>query len=245
VAQRKDLRVPVPAAHRQQPQQREHVRHTEIGRSQHGPSPCHSVPRHTSAPPTTPARMRFSARAGPVDQVSARGSPDRAPVGQPQRGPSLPAGSHDTVTPPQPAATARPAAQSSTAPRSQARHRNTRRAMTLSSRDRSPRPSACCPPNRSRRSRSPPAPRRAAAPAGHYGYRHPRIRHYRLPMNVLPLRGTPSPQRTRGDVPTSRTNTQNAFLCRSVRGQRGRGRYTSERCSMATTVTWRWRSSIR
>jgi uncharacterized membrane protein YgaE (UPF0421/DUF939 family) len=23
-------------------------------------------------------------------------------------------------------------------------------------------------------------------------------------------------------------------------GQRGRGRYTSERCSMATTVTWRW-----
>ena len=33
-------------------QQREHVRHTEIGQSQqHGPSPCHSLPRHMSAPP--------------------------------------------------------------------------------------------------------------------------------------------------------------------------------------------------
>ena len=45
MAQREDLRVFVPAAHRQQPQQREHVRHTEIGQSQqHGRSPCHSVP---------------------------------------------------------------------------------------------------------------------------------------------------------------------------------------------------------
>jgi hypothetical protein len=44
VAQREDLRVLVPAAHRQQPQQREHVRHTKVGQSQqHGPSPCHSV----------------------------------------------------------------------------------------------------------------------------------------------------------------------------------------------------------
>ena len=35
----------VPVAHRQQPQQREHVRHTKVGQSQqHGPSPCHSVP---------------------------------------------------------------------------------------------------------------------------------------------------------------------------------------------------------
>ena len=53
VAQREDLRVFVPAAHRQQPQQREHVRHTEIGQSQqHGRSPCHNVHRRTSAPPT-------------------------------------------------------------------------------------------------------------------------------------------------------------------------------------------------
>jgi hypothetical protein len=45
VAQREDLRVFVPVAHRQQPQQREHVRHTEIGQSQqHSRSPCHSVP---------------------------------------------------------------------------------------------------------------------------------------------------------------------------------------------------------
>ena len=45
VAQREDLCVFVPAAHRQQPQQREHVRHTEIGQSQqHGRSPCHSIP---------------------------------------------------------------------------------------------------------------------------------------------------------------------------------------------------------
>ena len=40
VTQREDLRVLVPVAHRQQPQQREHVRHTEIGQSQqHGRSP--------------------------------------------------------------------------------------------------------------------------------------------------------------------------------------------------------------
>jgi hypothetical protein len=45
VAQREDLLVFVPAAHRQQPQQREHVRHTEIGQlQQHGRSPRHSVP---------------------------------------------------------------------------------------------------------------------------------------------------------------------------------------------------------
>ena len=37
VAQREDLRVLVSAAHRQQPQQREHVRHTEVSQSQqHG-----------------------------------------------------------------------------------------------------------------------------------------------------------------------------------------------------------------
>jgi len=33
VAQREDLRVLVPAAHRQEPQQREHVRHTEVCQS--------------------------------------------------------------------------------------------------------------------------------------------------------------------------------------------------------------------
>jgi hypothetical protein len=53
VAQREDLRVLVLAAHWQQSQQREHVSHTEVSQSQqHGPSPCHSVPRHSSAPPT-------------------------------------------------------------------------------------------------------------------------------------------------------------------------------------------------
>jgi hypothetical protein len=51
VAQRQDLRVFVPAAHRQQPQQHEHVRHTERGQlQQHGRSPCNSVPCSTSAP---------------------------------------------------------------------------------------------------------------------------------------------------------------------------------------------------
>ena len=78
VAQREDLCVFVPAAHRQQPQQREHVRHTKVGQSQrHGPSQCHSVPvarvprrplsRTTSGPPVQrlqPAWMRFSAGAG-------------------------------------------------------------------------------------------------------------------------------------------------------------------------------------
>jgi hypothetical protein len=48
VAQRKDLRVFLLAARRQQSQQRKHVRHTEVGQSQqHGPSPCHNVsPSH-------------------------------------------------------------------------------------------------------------------------------------------------------------------------------------------------------
>ena len=80
MAQREDLRVFVPAAHRQQPQQREDVRHTEVGQSQeHGRSPCHSVPlsherptgRHRTASATSatsahrlpPAWMRFSAGA--------------------------------------------------------------------------------------------------------------------------------------------------------------------------------------
>ena len=45
MAQRENLRVFVPAAHRQQPQQREHVRHTEVGQpQQHGRSPCHNNP---------------------------------------------------------------------------------------------------------------------------------------------------------------------------------------------------------
>ena len=45
VAQREDLRVFFPAAHRKQPQQCEHVHNTEIGQlQQHGRSPCHSVP---------------------------------------------------------------------------------------------------------------------------------------------------------------------------------------------------------
>ena len=49
VAQREDFRVLVPAAHRQQPQQREHVRHTEVGQlQQHGPSPCHSASHRTT-----------------------------------------------------------------------------------------------------------------------------------------------------------------------------------------------------
>jgi hypothetical protein len=57
VAQREDLRFLVPAAHRQQPQQREHIRYTEVGQSQqHGPSSCHSVPRDMSAPPTAAVR---------------------------------------------------------------------------------------------------------------------------------------------------------------------------------------------
>jgi hypothetical protein len=43
VAQREDLRVLVPAARREQPQQ-------------HGPSPCHNAPRHMSTPPTVIAR---------------------------------------------------------------------------------------------------------------------------------------------------------------------------------------------
>jgi hypothetical protein len=52
VAQRENLRVLVPAAHRQQPQQREHVRHTKVGQSQqHDPSPCHGIRRHMSTPP--------------------------------------------------------------------------------------------------------------------------------------------------------------------------------------------------
>jgi hypothetical protein len=45
MAQREDLHVFVPVALRQQPQQREHVRHTEVDQSQqHGRSPCHSIP---------------------------------------------------------------------------------------------------------------------------------------------------------------------------------------------------------
>jgi hypothetical protein len=49
VAQHADLRVFVPAAHRQQ---REHVRHTEIGQSQqHGRSPCHNLPLSHERPP--------------------------------------------------------------------------------------------------------------------------------------------------------------------------------------------------
>jgi hypothetical protein len=49
VLKREDLRVFLLAAHRQQSQHREHVRHTGIGQSQqHGPSPCHGVPRHMS-----------------------------------------------------------------------------------------------------------------------------------------------------------------------------------------------------
>jgi hypothetical protein len=51
VVHREDLRVLVPAGHRQQPRRREYVRHTGAGQSQHGPSPCRTVPRRTSAPP--------------------------------------------------------------------------------------------------------------------------------------------------------------------------------------------------
>ena len=87
VAQREDLRVFILAAHRQQPQQRERVRRAEVGQSQqHGPSPCHSAPRHinaphralsrtTSAPPIQrlqPAWMRFSAGAALIIGVACR-----------------------------------------------------------------------------------------------------------------------------------------------------------------------------
>jgi hypothetical protein len=84
-----DLRVLVPAAHRQQPQQREQVRHTEVGQSQqHGPSPCHSLPRHMSPPSAAaaytivppvqrlqPAWMRFSAGARAVREHRGPVSP--------------------------------------------------------------------------------------------------------------------------------------------------------------------------
>jgi len=48
VAQHENFRIFVTVAHRQQSQQREHVRHAEVGQSQQpGPSPCHSVsPSH-------------------------------------------------------------------------------------------------------------------------------------------------------------------------------------------------------
>jgi outer membrane protein TolC len=43
VTQREDLRVFLLAAHRQQAQQREHVRHAKVGHyPQHGLSPCHA-----------------------------------------------------------------------------------------------------------------------------------------------------------------------------------------------------------
>ena len=75
MAQREDLGVLVPVAHRQQPQQREDVRHTQVGQSQeHGRSPCHSVPlsherptgrHHAQHRPhrLPPAWMRVSAGA--------------------------------------------------------------------------------------------------------------------------------------------------------------------------------------
>ena len=58
---------------------------------------------------------------------------DRSAASCPSTRQRCPVGSHDTVTPAQPFAAARPAAQSSAAPRSQARHRNVRRAMTFES----------------------------------------------------------------------------------------------------------------
>ena len=58
---------------------------------------------------------------------------DRSAASSPSTRHRCPVGSHDTDTPPQPAAAARPAAQSSAEPRSHARHRNVRRAMTFES----------------------------------------------------------------------------------------------------------------
>jgi hypothetical protein len=58
---------------------------------------------------------------------------ERAVASCPSTRHRCPVGSHDTVTPTQPAATARPAAQSSADPRSQARHQNVRRAITFES----------------------------------------------------------------------------------------------------------------
>ena len=82
VAQREDLRVFVPAAHRQQPR-REHVRHTKIGQpQQHGRSPCHNNPPSHERPT---GRHRAQHRPHPcigsasIDEVSGR---SKAGVGQ-------------------------------------------------------------------------------------------------------------------------------------------------------------------
>ena len=82
------------AAHRQQPQQREDVRHTEVGQSQeHGRSPCHSVPLSHERPTgrhraqhrphrphphrLPPAWMRFSAGAPPAALRPVQGCADQ------------------------------------------------------------------------------------------------------------------------------------------------------------------------
>ena len=82
VAQREDLRVFVPAAHRQQPR-REHVRHTKIGQpQQHGRSPCHNNPPSHERPT---GRHRAQHRPHPcigstsMDEVSGM---SKAGVGQ-------------------------------------------------------------------------------------------------------------------------------------------------------------------
>jgi hypothetical protein len=71
VAQREDLRVFVLAAHRQQPQQREHVRHTEVDRSQqHDRSTCHGIPSRASA---SPRPIHATSRLGPRIVAYQRG----------------------------------------------------------------------------------------------------------------------------------------------------------------------------
>ena len=74
-------------------------------------------------------------------------------------------------------------------------------ARSPSSRDRSPRPSACRLPGRSPRSRSSPAPGPASRASRALRLRSPRDTPLPLLMNVLLLRGTPSPKRIRGTFP--------------------------------------------
>jgi hypothetical protein len=93
MAQREDLCVFVPAAHRQQPQQREDVRHTEVGQSQeHGRSPCHSVPpcrtnagRHRTASATSATSAPTS-----MDEVFGRSRATGGTGAQPSSLPPVP-----------------------------------------------------------------------------------------------------------------------------------------------------------
>ena len=108
-----------------------------------------------------------------------------------------PVGSHDTVTPAKPFAVARsrgPVQRRSEIPRAAPVGLAAR---APSSRDHTRRPSASCPPDRSRRSRSTPAPKPAADPVARCGCDHRGTRHYRYPRTSSSCDGTPSPQRIR------------------------------------------------